>query len=65
MEITNVTTIELENAEIAALQTIKDAYITCVTNDCFSCEDCPLYFDERCIGRLAELILYEQEKGAK
>lgn len=66
MEITKVTTIKLEDAEIAALQTIKDAYINCVVADCFDCEECPLYIvDGGCIGMLADKVLDRLNKGGK
>ena len=64
MDINQTTTIKLEESEINALKTIKDAYIQCVTNDCFSCDDCPLYIEnnEICIGMCADKALYKLEK---
>jgi len=57
MEIIQVTTITLEKAEVSALQTLKAAYMQCVCDDCFSCEKCPLYVDDICIGKFAERAL--------
>ena len=65
MEIIQTTKITLEDAEIAALQTLKDAYIQCTTMDCNDCDVCPLYTDDSCIGMYADQVLYRQEKERK
>lgn len=57
MEITKVTTISLEEAEIKALQTLKRAHDDCICNDCFECEECPLYYNTNCVGQYAAGIL--------
>lgn len=57
MEITTVTTIELDDKETAALQTLKDAYIQCVCNDWYDCDKCPLYVANGCVGMYAEKVL--------
>ena len=61
MNITTVTTIELEDTEISALRTLKLAHDDCVCNNCFMCEQCPLYYDDVCIGLYAGK-LYERQK---
>ena len=61
MKITQVTTITLENIEINALQVLEGAYKDCVSNDCYECEECPLYLGKNCIGVYAKTILSKQE----
>lgn len=63
MEITTTTRIRLINEEIAALELIKNAYVQCVTNDCFECDECPLYVDEGCIGMFADNVLSKLKGG--
>lgn len=63
MEITQVTTITLEEEEINALQTLKGSHDQCYMNECFECEECPLYVKDTCIGQYAELVLNKQKKG--
>ena len=57
MNITQITTVELEGAEKVALQKLKDAYMQCGIEDCFECTQCPLYVYDVCIGKCAEEIL--------
>ena len=62
MEITQVTTIKLEDAEIAALKTLKLAHDDCVCQDCFACDQCPLYFNNHCVGQYAAKVLERQKE---
>ncbi len=57
MKIKQVTTIELEESEMSALQTLKEAHEQCLYNGCYKCEQCPLYINELCIGQYAEMAL--------
>lgn len=61
MEIALVTTITLEDAEKHALYILKRAHDDCVCNDCFMCQQCPLYYNDVCIGLYAAK-LYERQK---
>lgn len=62
MEIIREIKINLEDTELAALQTLKDAYSQCVINDWYDCDECPLYIANGCIGMYAEKALEKQEK---
>lgn len=65
MEITTVTTIELEDKEIDALQTLKRAQDDCACNDYFQCNECPIDYNGTCIGLAAMVILDRLKKGDK
>ena len=65
MEIIQTTKITLEDAEISALRTLKEAYIQCTTMDCNDCDVCPLYTGEGCIGMFADHVLFSLEKERK
>ena len=65
MEITQITKIKLEDAEMRALQTLKDAYKQCVTENCFKCDKCPLSVDGVCIGVHADNALEYLKRGIK
>lgn len=57
MEIIQTTTITLSDDEKRALQTIIDARNTCICNDCFECDVCPLRTNSGvCLGLLCEEI---------
>ena len=63
MEIVKTIKIKLEDKEKSALQTLKDAYIQCVIDDLFDCDNCPLYHGDGCIGMYADEILNKQDRG--
>ena len=56
MEIIQTTSIKLSDEEKHAIDTIIDAYNTCVINDCFACEDCPLFVHKNmeCLGQICD-----------
>lgn len=63
MEIIQTTKIILEDAEINALQTLKESYLQCLANECLDCDVCPLYVEGGCIGSFADTVLENQKRG--
>lgn len=62
MEIIKVVKLKLEDTEIRALATIRDAHYQCLAEDCLECEDCSLNVDGGCLGTYAEAALKREEK---
>lgn len=64
MEIIQTTSIILSDEEKKAIQTIIDAYNTCICNECFECDDCPLCLNSgRCLGMVCEEVRDKFEGG--
>lgn len=64
MEIIQTTSIKLSDEEKQAIDTIIDAYQTCVINDCFVCDECPLFVNKNkeCLGRICDDLRAEVKK---
>lgn len=63
MEIVTTTKITLSKEEKEALQTLENAFETCVYNDCFDCDECPLHLDNlQCLGELCARVRERSEK---
>lgn len=56
MEIIQTTSIQLTDNEKEAINTLTEAYRQCLSIECMECDECPLYVDEDCAGKICERI---------